>query len=303
VAASAVQIGGSGLSGFAGLNAAPGSADQTGISISNVSFGYTLLTPTDSQGGNDRRTWSALKGSIGNASIVGVDVVTASVSNATILMNRAGGKLNGLDARVTADFEAAPLTNTAGGQASTLDFKGDLLRATALIEFGVSGFVHLRGRFGLEFGDMNVSLPAFTGISLPTKFIRFWGIDIDCSIGINGPSWSMPDFTGFDIRGLDFNLMINMRSPFSGLLPDLGSMKWFSLKASIPEINFLPFLDINIPDLNLSLPTISLNLTFDVPNLSIPTPYIDFNLSMPSIDLPGFPAMPNFPGLPDLPAV
>ncbi|MGV2342015.1 MAG UNVERIFIED_CONTAM: hypothetical protein LVR18_51310, partial [Planctomycetaceae bacterium] len=82
--------------------------------------------------------------------------------------------------------------------------------------------------------------------------------------------------------------MINMRNPFSGLLPDLGSMKWFSLKASIPEINFLPFLDINIPDLNLSLPSLSLNLTFDVPTLSIPTPYIDFNLSMPSIDLPGF---------------
>ena len=71
----------------------------------------------------------------------------------------------------------------------------------------------------------------------------------------------MPDFTGFEIRGLDFNLMINMRNPFSGLLPDLGSMKWFSLKASIPEINFLPFLDINIPNLNLSLPSLSLNLS------------------------------------------
>ncbi|MGV2342014.1 MAG UNVERIFIED_CONTAM: hypothetical protein LVR18_51305 [Planctomycetaceae bacterium] len=102
-------------------------------------------------------------------------MVTASVSNATILMNRASGKLNGVDATVTADFETAPLVNTAGGQTSTLDFKGDLLRATALIEFGVSSFVHLRGRFGLEFGDMNVSLPAFPGISLPTKFIKFWG--------------------------------------------------------------------------------------------------------------------------------
>ncbi|MGV2342013.1 MAG UNVERIFIED_CONTAM: hypothetical protein LVR18_51300 [Planctomycetaceae bacterium] len=49
VSASAVQVGGSGLSGFAGLNAAPGSADQTGVSVSDVRFGYTLATPTDSQ--------------------------------------------------------------------------------------------------------------------------------------------------------------------------------------------------------------------------------------------------------------
>ncbi|MEN9553872.1 MAG: hypothetical protein RLZZ232_158, partial [Planctomycetota bacterium] len=262
-------------------------------------------TPVDSKSGTDKRTWSGLKATLGNTSLVGVDVVTASVSSGTLLMNRAGGTLNGTAAAVTANFEAAPLVNTAGGQNSILDFKGDLLRATALIEFGISGFVNLRGRFGIEFGDMNVSLPAFPGIDLPTNFIKFWGIDIDVSIGINGPSWSVPDFTGFDIRGLDFNLMLNMRNPLSGLLPDLGSMKWFSLNASFPEINFSPFPELRIPafDPSFSLPNLSLNLTFDVPSLSIPTPYIDFSVTMPSITLPGFPAMPNFPGLPDLPAV
>ncbi|MFN5741433.1 MAG: hypothetical protein ACK5A1_07615, partial [Planctomyces sp.] len=305
VQTTAVQIGGSGLSGFAGLNAAPGSSDQTGLSVSDVTFGYTLATPVDSKSGTDKRTWSGLKATLYNTSLVGVDVVTASVSNGTLLMNRAGGTLNGTPAAITANFEAAPLVNNAGAQSSTLDFKGNLLRATALIEFGISGFVNLRGRFGIEFGDMDVKLPSFPGISLPTNFIKFWGIDIDVSIGINGPSWSVPDFTGFDIHGLDFNLMLNMRNPFSGLLPDLGSMKWFSLNASFPEITFSPFPELNIPafDPSFSLPNLSLNLTFDVPTLSIPTPYIDFNLTMPTITLPGFPAMPNFPGLPDLPAV
>ncbi|MFM8728156.1 MAG: hypothetical protein ACKON9_23870, partial [Planctomycetaceae bacterium] len=51
VQTTAVQIGGSGLSGFAGLNAAPGSSDQTGVSLSNLSFGYTLATPTNTQSG------------------------------------------------------------------------------------------------------------------------------------------------------------------------------------------------------------------------------------------------------------
>ncbi|MFN9039417.1 MAG: hypothetical protein ACK5YO_24165, partial [Planctomyces sp.] len=169
--------------------------------------------------------------------LVGVDVVTASVSNGTLLMNRAGGTLNGTPAAITANFEAAPLVNNAGAQSSTLDFKGNLLRATALIEFGISGFVNLRGRFGIEFGDMDVKLPSFPGISLPTNFIKFWGIDIDVSIGINGPSWSVPDFTGFDIHGLDFNLMLNMRNPFSGLLRDLGSIKWVSLNGSVREFS------------------------------------------------------------------
>ncbi|MGV2341473.1 MAG UNVERIFIED_CONTAM: hypothetical protein LVR18_48385 [Planctomycetaceae bacterium] len=58
VQAAVVQIGGSSLSGFAGLNAAPGSSDQTGVSLSNASFGYSLATPTDSQSGTDLRTWS-----------------------------------------------------------------------------------------------------------------------------------------------------------------------------------------------------------------------------------------------------
>ncbi|MGV2333117.1 MAG UNVERIFIED_CONTAM: hypothetical protein LVR18_02970 [Planctomycetaceae bacterium] len=36
--------------------------------------------------------------------------------------------------------------------------------------------------------------------------------------------------------------MLNMRNPLSGLLPDLGSMKWFSLNASLPGNQLqLPF--------------------------------------------------------------
>ncbi|MGV2333127.1 MAG UNVERIFIED_CONTAM: hypothetical protein LVR18_03020 [Planctomycetaceae bacterium] len=48
-------------------------------------------------------------------------------------MNRAGGTLNGETPR-PADrliFTATPLTNNVGGQSSTLDFKGNILRATA----------------------------------------------------------------------------------------------------------------------------------------------------------------------------
>ena len=237
------------------------------------------------------------------ALVVGVDVATASVSNLTLNMNRAGGTLNGTAATTTADFEAAPLTNTVGGQSSTLDFKGNLLRATALIEFGVSGFADVRGRFGIEFGDMDVKIAGYTGPDLPTKFIKFWGIDVDASIGINGPAWTNSDFTGFQVAGLDFNLMLNMRNPLSAVLPDLGSMKWFTLKAALPEITFAPFLELKVPDLNAIIPTLSLNLTYDVPALSTPTPWIDYAATLPNVALPALPAMPNFPGLPSLPAV
>ncbi|NBO66315.1 MAG: hypothetical protein EBU88_15970, partial [Acidobacteria bacterium] len=233
----------------------------------------------------------------------GVDVVTATVSNLTLNMNRAGGTLNGTAATATADFEAAPLANTVGGQSSTLDFKGNLLRATALIEFGVSGFANVRGRVGIEFGDMDVKIAGYTGPDLPTKFIKFWGIDVDASIGINGPAWSNTDFTGFEVAGLDFNLMLNMRNPLSAVLPDLGSMKWFTLKAALPEITFAPFLDFKVPDLNAIIPTLSLNLTYDVPALSTPTPWIDYSATLPDVALPALPAMQNFPGLPALPAV
>ncbi|MEY4187817.1 MAG: hypothetical protein RIT02_2851, partial [Planctomycetota bacterium] len=114
VQTTAVQMGGSVLTGFAGLNAAPGNSDQTGLSLSNLSFGYTLATPADSQSGSDLRTWSALKATVGAAALVGVDIATASVSNLTLNMNRAGGTLNGTAATATADFEAAPLANTVG---------------------------------------------------------------------------------------------------------------------------------------------------------------------------------------------
>ncbi|MEN9554689.1 MAG: hypothetical protein RLZZ232_975, partial [Planctomycetota bacterium] len=303
VATTAIQLGGSGLSGFAGLNAAPGSSDQTGVGLSNVSFGYTLATPSNPQSGTDLRTWSALQASVDSATLIGVDVVIASVSGLTVNLNRAGGTKNGIAATVTADFETSPLTNTVGGQSSTLNFKGDLLRAFALIEFEVSGFASIRGRFGIEFGGMDVQLPQFPGVDLPTDFIRFWGIDVDASVGINGPSWSGPDFTGFDLRGVDFNLLLNKRNPLSGVLPEVGAMKWFTLEAAIPEISFAPFLDLLVPDLDTNVPTLSLNRTFDVPAGLSPIPYIDYSVSLPTVTLPALPAMPNFPGLPDLPAV
>ena len=193
-----------------------------------------------------------------SAALVGVDVVTATISTLNLRMNRAGGTRNGTAATITADFTTTPVTNSAGGQTSTLDFSGDILRATALLELSVSGVVGIRGRFGIEFGDLDVTLPSFPGISLPTDYIRFWGIDVEAYFGFNGPSWSVPDFTGFDFKGFDFNLMLNMRNPFSGILPDLGSMKWFSFHASIPEISFLPFPEVQIPDFGLNLPTFHL---------------------------------------------
>ena len=121
VLTTAIQIGASSLTGFAGINAAPGSADQTGVSITGGSFGLTLAAPKNSVSGTDLRTWTALKANLTSASLVGVDVATASVSNLTLNMNRAGGTLNGTAATTTADFEAAPLTNTVGGQSSTLE--------------------------------------------------------------------------------------------------------------------------------------------------------------------------------------
>ena len=303
VAASAVQIGGTGLTGFFGLNAAPGTGSQTGLNLSGISFGYTLATPTNSNGGTDLRSWSGLKASVSTASLEGISAVTAIVSSLGVSLNRAGGTLNGTNASTAANFEASSITNTAGGQSSTLDFKEALARAIGLFEFSVSGFAAFRGRFGLETGNMDVTLPSFPGVNLPTNFLRFWGIDVDASIGINGPSWSNPDFTGFDVSGFDFNLMLSMRNPLSGLLPELGAMKWFSMKASLPEMSFLPFKEFQIPDFGLNAPSLSLNLTLDVPTLSIPTPYIDYSVSLPNVTLPGLPAMPNFPGLPDLPVL
>jgi hypothetical protein len=299
----AVQLGGTGISGFVGLNATPGHTDQTGVSLSNLSFGYTLASPTNSDAGKDLRTWSALKAAASSASLVGVDVVTATVSSLHLNLNRAGGTKDGTAATKTADFASSPLANTVGGQSSTLDFVGSILQAFALIEFSVSGFASIRGRFGIDLGNMDVKLPSFPDVDLPTSFLRMWGIDVDVSVGINGPSWSSPDFTGFDLRDVDFNLQINTRNPFTGLLPQLGAMKWFTLEASIPELTFAPFLDILAPTIDATIPKLSLNLTFDVPTGIDPIPYIDYRLSLPTVTLPAMPAMPNFPGLPDLPAL
>ncbi|MGV2341475.1 MAG UNVERIFIED_CONTAM: hypothetical protein LVR18_48395, partial [Planctomycetaceae bacterium] len=91
---------------------------------------------------------------------------------------------------------------------------------------------------------------------------------------------------GFDIGGVDFNLMLNMRSPTSGVLPDLGAMKWFTFNAQVPEIAFSPLLDINVPDLGSVLPNLTLNLTFDVPTSVSTVPYIDYAATLPSTTLP-----------------
>src|SRR4029077_1140902 len=102
----------------------------------------------------DLRTWTALKATIGGASVVGIDGLTIAVHNLSVAINQGAGTKNGVANTKVADFAPNAL-NVRTGPSSTLaiDFEGNdgaLLKIARGLELGIFGFFFLDGTFAIE---------------------------------------------------------------------------------------------------------------------------------------------------------
>ena len=125
VAVDMLLIGGSGLQAFAGVNG--GQANATGLALEGVDFGLAVLGEKLAQGSTaTARQWTSLQANVGAASLVGVDGLTATVSDFSVQVNRAAVDATVVDYADGAT-ELTVLTGPAGELASGafLDFSGN----------------------------------------------------------------------------------------------------------------------------------------------------------------------------------
>lgn len=140
--ANVLTIGGTGLSGFAGVN--PGTANAMGLSLSNVGFAYVLATdeldPT--------RRWTTLQATAGTAALQGGNGLALTATNLGVSLNR--GDAN----RVVVDYSANPLAVATGaGTTRTVTLDGALGEVTAAggaVTLAAGDFFHASGTAALE---------------------------------------------------------------------------------------------------------------------------------------------------------
>ncbi|MFM7071476.1 MAG: hypothetical protein ACKO38_06740, partial [Planctomycetota bacterium] len=173
--ANVLSIGGSNLSGFAGLNA--GTAGAVGLSLEGIDFALAMATDA----ADSSRSWTSLDAVAANAELTGVSGFEIAASNLAIEVNRAD------ENDVVVDYAATPLSIDIGGGASrSLDLDGSLgdttfvkghLSLKAMGLFRVAGDATLRKSLGtvalvdgtttvvdlLTFGISNAQ--AFAGVS------------------------------------------------------------------------------------------------------------------------------------------
>ncbi|NJC87912.1 MAG: hypothetical protein FIB02_05170, partial [Desulfuromonas sp.] len=121
-----------------------------GLTLTNADFG--ILIVTDTAGSGDRYT--AVTASIGTATFTGIDGLTATVSNATFVINQSTGTkvLDFINTSANADDNSAAAL-ALPGTSLTLAIDGDegsLVQAEATMSLSAFGLLTLDGTFGFK---------------------------------------------------------------------------------------------------------------------------------------------------------
>ena len=207
-AVSVITIGGENLHAFVGVNG-PYEIDgdptnlnpaAMGLSISGVDFAIALAkpkaTPTVPVAAGDQRSWFALEAHADDFRIVGVEQLTAAISNLSVSINQGGGTKDGspnatvlkLSSLGTGGLEVP----TSVAHSIKLDLDVPVLRASADISLDVAGFFIVNGTFGFEKTTKTLSLK---DIDDPTKSVDPVNASVltigasgaSAFIGVNGP--------------------------------------------------------------------------------------------------------------------
>jgi hypothetical protein len=264
----------------AGTNAITNGDDLTGFGIGSFSFGLGIFTPQ-----------------VQKVSKKGLPDFLALKGNANDLATYGLGEVLALDAH---DISIAINTSAKLKPISVPDLH---LPSFSLPTISLPDLVL-----------PDLSLPKFTwpSISLPSISLPDFNI----------PNFSLPNITlpDFDWPSIDLPSFHLPTIDLSGLLPDIDLPSFHLPSISLPNIQLptidLSFLKFSLPNLDLSLPSIHLpSIQFpDIvfPSIHLPTidldidlsglipkihfpridlPSFDFNLSLPDINLPGFPTI------------
>jgi hypothetical protein len=209
---SVITIGGENLHAFVGVNGPyeiGGDPTQInpaamGLSISGVDFAIALAkpkaTPTDPVGA-DLRSWFALEAHADDFRIVGVDELTAAISNLSVAINQGGGTKDGqanttvlkLSSLGTGGLEVP----TGVARSIKLDLDVPVLRASADISLNVAGFFIVNGTFGFEKTTKQLTITDGTNSStIAASVLTVGASGASAFVGVNGPYFQDTDENG-----------------------------------------------------------------------------------------------------------
>ncbi|MEJ2698045.1 MAG: hypothetical protein P8Z70_00015, partial [Desulfuromonadales bacterium] len=101
-------IGAASVEAFAGVNGPAEEPGAIGLSLKDVDLAIVIMkarAPSDGSQPTDKRTWTAVQGRIGEASLVGIDDVQLELTNFWVLVNQGGGEKAGVDNTTVVDFK------------------------------------------------------------------------------------------------------------------------------------------------------------------------------------------------------
>ena len=234
VEAELLTIGASGASAFAGLNG--GSADQLGLSLSDV--GFALVVAADQA--TPTRSWTALKANAGSIALTGMPSITATGENISVEINRpaSDGSL--------IDFLAQPLeipTGPTTTQTLSMDGSvGSLIRASGTLDIAVGDFVQFSGDVAFETSRRNnVSLADGSLVNLDQLIIGTNGVS--AFVGNGGGT---DNAIGFNLEGVDLALVLSSDAAHP-------ADKWISLQAEARTVEFVGLPSITASGSDLSV--------------------------------------------------
>jgi hypothetical protein len=270
-----LTLGASNVTAFAGVNGPANQDGAMGFYLEDVDFALALMKVTpDVTSPEDKRTWMALDARVGEASIIGIEGITLSMTDFAIAVNQGGGTNNGVNNEYVVDFSTTALqVETSSDDAITFDFMDELLQAEGSVALSIYGFFFVSGRFAFEKKKAGVRLndhdPADDPI--PVEMLTIGASNVEAFAGVNGPA----DESGaLGLSLVNANFALAMIKPTAPVETDTRS--WLAVYSYVETAEFIGIEDLtmSISDIYVSVNQGSGSLD-DLPNETV----VDFTQS------------------------
>ncbi|MEN6436575.1 MAG: hypothetical protein ABFD58_12260, partial [Anaerolineaceae bacterium] len=251
VTANTWRFSGNGLNAFAGING--GTANATGLSLSNVNFGVVIMKETS----GSYRKWVALKATADNVAFIGFSDIEVSGSGLTVVINTKTSDDSVVDFSGIHNMTAGSITLDMDGA------DGQLIQVSGTVTISILDFLSLSGTFTFEkksSAHVNV-LPSgwvdkSEAVDTVVDALVVGAAGASGFLGTNGKD--IANRLGITLTGVDFGLAILSNA----------TQKWVALKASVDGASLT-----GIDGISLVLNTISVEINRKSADASI----VDFS--------------------------
>ena len=253
-----LTVGASDVDAFAGVNGPADSGSAMGLSLQDVDFALVLgkvKAPAAPAVATDLRTFTAVTATVGDASFIGIDGLTLSVTSLAVDINKGGGTNNAVANTTALDFDTSPLeVNTGGGNSLTIDYATETLKAEGTVDIGVFGFFYVSGNFAFEKSSLTDVALSGGGTVASLEVLTVGASDVDAFAGVNGPADS-GSAMGLSLQDVDFALVLGkVKAPAApAVATDLRTFT--AVTATVGDASF-----IGIDGLTLSVTSLSVDI-------------------------------------------